>query len=502
MIKLRHRREINKLIDKPQAGGVWLARLGDGSGNKEVPGYPDLRYVRPLGSELVMIVKRGPANGEEGTRVWIGPDPYQRNVTRILGLDLATDQSADGVDEHGPSHLLDGTDPVWLDQRQIVNLLASPNLLTVTVKPGWALVCGKAVWIAKQTLDVSGSVPATGALYALIRANSAGTLSIQDGTPVAAFGDLTRADIPAVDAGYAQLWAVRLYEGQTTISWATSEPDLVDLRFAAQDRMAVGEEDGDPLGYFKEIKFPDNSLTDNGDDTVSVDLGAASGDSTHTSAYADRPAPSSAGDLHLPSDGVSMGRDTGAAWHPWGPIFPFTEPASTGWSWDNQDTASITTEKGGEYLVTTANATTELYVRYRTAPTVPYVITACIIPNIVAANYVGYGLVFRQSSDGKIANFGHTYEDAWILRYQKWTSSTSFSAHYGSRVFGIVPYVFLRIADDNSNRICSVSYDGIHFTTIHTIGRTDFLTANQVGIYLKSQGSYPAGMFLVSWKET
>lgn len=503
MIKLRHRSEINKLISKPQTSGAWLARIGDGSGNVEVPGYPSLRYVRPVGSDLVLIVNKGPASNDEGARVWVGPDPYQRYITRILGLDASTNQQATGVEAHAPSHFRDGTDPLWLDQAQIVNLLATPSLLTVTVKAGWVIVAGKAVWIEKQTLDLTSNVPDTGALYALIRADQDGILDVQEGTPVDEFVDLTKADIPEVEAGYAQLWAVRLYAGQTAISWTTAAPDLVDLRLAANAGMAVGEEDDDPIGFFSEIKFPSGSLTDNGDGTISVDLSAAAGDNTLTGAYGDIPASDNAGDLYLPSDGVSIQRDTGAAWVPWGPIFPLTAPPTTGWSWDNQDTATVTDEKGGRYLYTPANAGTELYVLHRTAPSVPYVIDATFIPAMIANNYVALGLVFRQNSDGKIVAFTLTFEETqWIFRYQKWTSSTSFSAHYGYSYANMFPVIHMRIEDNNTNRICSYSFDGLHFIPVHTVGRTDFLTADQVGFCVKSQGSYPAGGFLISWKES
>ena len=238
MINLRRRREIYKLTDELQSSGVWLARLGDGNGNKEVPGYPDLRYVRPLGSELVMIVNKGPANGEEGTRVWIGPDPYQRHITRILGLDFSANQSASGVEAHAPSHLLDGTDPLWIDQRQIINLLATPDGMIVTVKAGWVIVDGQPVRVEKQTVTLTP--PGSGARYDLIRADSAGMLDVQPGTAVADFVDLMKTDIPAVAEGYVALWAVRLYEAQTAIKWTTAAPDLVDLRFAVRGVMTLG----------------------------------------------------------------------------------------------------------------------------------------------------------------------------------------------------------------------------------------------------------------------
>jgi hypothetical protein len=66
-----------------------------------------------------------------------------------------------------------------------------------------------------------------------------------------------------------------------------------------------------------------------------------------------------------------------------------------------------------------------------------------------------------------------------------------------------VPYYFLRIEDDNTNRICSFSFDGINFRLIYSVGRTDFLTADQVGLVLKSQsGTNGVGMNVISWLES
>jgi hypothetical protein len=62
--------------------------------------------------------------------------------------------------------------------------------------------------------------------------------------------------------------------------------------------------------------------------------------------------------------------------------------------------------------------------------------------------------------------------------------------------------MFFRIADDGANRISSISTDGINFRVIHTVARTDFLTADQVGFFVNCQETtWDAGMTLLSWKE-
>ena len=63
--------------------------------------------------------------------------------------------------------------------------------------------------------------------------------------------------------------------------------------------------------------------------------------------------------------------------------------------------------------------------------------------------------------------------------------------------------MWFQIADDNTNRICSISQDGQNFDTFHSVGRTDFLTADQIGICLRSQTTTGtlARATLISWKE-
>ncbi len=231
---------------------------------------------------------------------------------------------------------------------------------------------------------------------------------------------------------------------------------------------------------------------------------AATGNTTSTAAYASRPAFGTDGNLFFPSDGVSVQRDTGSAWVPWGPLFPLATPPTAGWSWDNQGGASVAAAGGGIYLLAPAAANFECRVRYRTAPSVPYVITAWILPLCYNVDYAAYGLAFRQSSDGKMAILRlASISGAWNISSDKLTDSSTYSAAYASTVTDLQFPICLRIADNNTSRICSWSTDGQNFHTFHTVGRTDFLTADEVGFWAKSHNAtYPAAVTLLSWEES
>ena len=58
----------------------------------------------------------------------------------------------------------------------------------------------------------------------------------------------------------------------------------------------------------------------------------------------------------------------------------------------------------------------------------------------------------------------------------------------------------MRIADDATSRILSVTQNGEDWVPIHTVTRTTHLTADEVGFYCEAQSSTEASsMLLVSW---
>lgn len=232
--------------------------------------------------------------------------------------------------------------------------------------------------------------------------------------------------------------------------------------------------------------------------TLAVSGGGGSGNVTSTGAVGSEPGTPTAGDVHFPTNGFSVERYSGSAWVPWGPLFAFTEPVSGDFAWVNQGTSSVATTNGGIFFRAPAAAGTNIRVRKKAAPSTPYVITAAfhqVGPQSAA------GLCFRQSSDGKLVVF--FVNNDITLYAQKYTSATVFSANYlaaAKHLPGAV--IWLRIADNGTNRICSVSASGQNWVDVHSVGRTDFLTADECGFILSTGSTYEGGMALLSWKET
>jgi len=230
-----------------------------------------------------------------------------------------------------------------------------------------------------------------------------------------------------------------------------------------------------------------------------------------TAAYASRQAAAKAGRLFLPNNGFVLQRDSGSAWTSWGPTFPFTDPIDGDFAWINQGGASVSTTKGSIYLSAPATAGVSMRTRKKSAPGTPYTITTAMLPiygRVEGSTNPLAGICWRQSSDGKLVRFGVYQSAAGTLRLQlaKMTDATTHSgANYLDELLpsASLSPLWLAIADDGSDRKCYLLRDGQNPILVHTVGRTDFMTANEVGWFVEAgSATYDAGSTLIHWKET
>jgi hypothetical protein len=163
--------------------------------------------------------------------------------------------------------------------------------------------------------------------------------------------------------------------------------------------------------------------------------------------------------------------------------------------------------------LSTGSETFNVRGRVISAPATPYSITIGVIPQFngidSGTNHNAMaGLFFRQSSDDKMQGFHVTLIDGGSsdlhLSTAKFTNSTTFSAQYKDVLARVIPYrgglIWLRVTDNGTNRICSYSMDGVNFFDFHSVSRTDFLTADQVGIFVNANSNDNAiSAAFVSW---
>lgn len=222
---------------------------------------------------------------------------------------------------------------------------------------------------------------------------------------------------------------------------------------------------------------------------------------SHDDSYGSPPASPSEGDLWVPNDSVYLLRRGATAWVPWGPIFPMVPPNLSDFTWVNQGTATADDSHGGIYMAAPATGGDCVRLLVTDAPSTPYTVTAMFIPCAFVVNYMRMGLAFRQSTDGKI----HTCEVASAgglkLTSLKWNHATSYAGIYLEIADRPVSPYWFRIEDDGTNRKFWRSIDGYHWYLVHSVGRTDFLTADQVGMFINTGNAAWGGEMLVaSWE--
>lgn len=253
------------------------------------------------------------------------------------------------------------------------------------------------------------------------------------------------------------------------------------------------------------IVFPAGTITDNGGGEAEYTPagGGGGGATISTGAYGSEPGSPAAGDLYLPNNAPLLERSTGSVWVPWGPIFPLTPPPSSGWSWTNQGGASLSTANGGITLIDPASNSIDYRVYKRTAPSTPYTITVAFLAPRIAQDYMSCGIGWRESGSGKLALVRTLFASgAFLLAPVKCDSATSDNSAYANVTIAMPTLIWLRIADTGANRTIEYGVDGQNWTLIHTVGNTDFITADQVCLFVSSRNAtYPISMAVLSWKE-
>lgn len=218
-----------------------------------------------------------------------------------------------------------------------------------------------------------------------------------------------------------------------------------------------------------------------------------------------------AGRLLMPSNGVYLYRDTGSALAPWGPLYAMTAPVSGDFSWLNQGSASVSTTNGGVYFtaptITPGSATFAIRARTK-SKTGTYKITMGFLP-FLSGPYCRMGFMWRQSSNGKIVTTGlecrfPDTDRGLIFASYKWDSTTTYNSQYIQGYQGgytTSPF-WTQVEVDSTNRIVRHSPDGLNWIDVHTISKTDFITADEVGYFIDNQYAYYASaMNLIHWKE-
>lgn len=238
--------------------------------------------------------------------------------------------------------------------------------------------------------------------------------------------------------------------------------------------------------------------TNGGAGTYEVDLtlrqpqagGAGGGGALTFGAFASLPGTCAVGDHYLATDSFyDSWCTTLDTWSYFVAGRNVSRPLLTDFAWVNQGAATAVETYGGIYMYIPSVGTDQVRILKRAIPGATWTATVMLSPQLFLSAYPSMGLTFRQSSDGKLARCALQVENGgyWRLTSEKMNDPTSYSGAYlnssGLAIFTPNAFpIWLRIKDDGVNRLCQYSLNGIAFITFHSVGRTDFLTADEVAI--------------------
>lgn len=239
--------------------------------------------------------------------------------------------------------------------------------------------------------------------------------------------------------------------------------------------------------------------------TVRWVLGAASLDQLRsdlilTGTYGSVPSASSvpSGTLYLPTDGAfNFGRSDTSDWIWYRDGQRHYPIPTSSWTTINGSTETFDTSRGYGYLSVPSSGTDNIRARVRSV-SAPWTLTVRVRVIHNTNNYSLGGIAISDGT-GKLVVFGMgSNAGSTLLSYYHASPTGGGSLRGTAYAFG-GGELWLRAADDNTNRILSYSVDGINWTQYSSTARTTDLTASEVGIFMNSANSAVAQLAVYSF---
>jgi len=228
--------------------------------------------------------------------------------------------------------------------------------------------------------------------------------------------------------------------------------------------------------------------------------------------YDNKPAAGVKGRLFLPTDGLFLEYDDGAAWHKYGPYRRFKAPPETGWSWVNQGNATATYIDGRLVLEDPDLDATDpqLRLHVRPAPQWPATLTLAYLCNGIAGDTPRMGFCIRQHSpgisyDGYIGTCGMFLGGTQWQSYGYWFNSpTSTSTSWSwDDYFPPQRLIWTRFEIYGDRKRFYISADGVNFIKVKDDSMGSYAMPNQVGLFIDPQdNNQPVSLSLVHWEES
>ncbi len=206
---------------------------------------------------------------------------------------------------------------------------------------------------------------------------------------------------------------------------------------------------------------------------------------------------------------------SGAAGGASGNTTSYVPPVLSNFTWVNQGSATAVQQGNAVYVYAPPTSGNNQHMLLVNAPAPPYTMSMFMTPMFMPMNTAGGGLSLYDSASGKIINLSFAPRDpnntgdfVPSLTISKMNSVTSWNSSYscfngGIFANGMGDYDYwLQIKDDGANRTFSISRDGINYVQLFSVARTDFVTPNEVGVFITNSTPFPASMLIQSFQIT
>lgn len=188
--------------------------------------------------------------------------------------------------------------------------------------------------------------------------------------------------------------------------------------------------------------------------------------------------------------------------------FKVTEPILSQWTVVNESPMTTTTTRGGIAISCTTNGSVNaLHYYYKNCPSTPWSCEFAWLWEPASDYYALPACGFRENSTGKLVSLLQYVSTGpgipSITIYQYTNATTIGSAEYNSSPAVFMPSLFwVKLQDNGTNRIFSISNDGQLWYDVWSVSRTTFLTGGPTAVFFGMDPyNRTTAMHLVHYRE-
>lgn len=134
-----------------------------------------------------------------------------------------------------------------------------------------------------------------------------------------------------------------------------------------------------------------------------------------------------------------------------------------------------------------------------------YTVIAAFLPNLIGSTNSAAGILLRDSASGKIVRFCLVNASGNVqLQVAQYSSASAGVANEIASTYNlgtVGPLIWLKLQDDGTHRLFSISTDGVNWLQVQSTANTDYITPNQAGFFADTgnTSTLPGGITLLSW---